>query len=444
MKKVSILLSLCTLLSISAAEAPVISAQDASSVNADMSVDLPKTAGDLLRDDFEAFRKERNIAAYGTPNAKGTTYFTGEAVVAKNVNDAEFITSRSMAYQKAYQDAVAALIMDRVGREITKTIREESSDNSTNAEEAPASLQEANSGLLKKIEVWGEAVIDKKLMEQGIDPKEYADKGIAAKKELYRNSILKSSLKKAFGSAAGCLVVATFEAKTEDGNYAIGVVLRSDEICNDVARCTSKKQRPTLTGKSGLTLQQALPTNEEMLHSFGVRLFFDENGEPALLSFAQWGVNIKKGMNTRMIDRTKRNALTQAENLANQQLTEFINSTIKIDETSLMGEEEISQMVFMKDGSAKKEDFVNIVDKFSKKSTTVGFDSMIGRSTVYKNVLTHKTNHFVAVVVRCWSFGKLDAEQNILDSANKNKSSYKMPAIKREKSGVSRSRVYDF
>ena len=442
MKKLLFLSLCCSLISVSAADNAGISAEDVKSLNEDMKATQPVTAGNLLRNDFEEFRKERGIESYGTPNAKGTVYFTGEASVSVNVNNADFIKSRSMAYQKAYQDAVAQLIMDRVGKEMTKTIREESGDDSSNAEEPPANLKESQSLLRKKINALGEAIIDKQLEKHGVDPKEFADKGIAAKKELYRNSILKSSLRKAFGHAAGCLVVQTFEAKADDGNYAVGVVLRSDEICNDVARSISKKQRPTLARSSGISIKDALPTDEEMLSCFGVRLFFDENGEPALLSFGQWGSNVRKDTNTRMIDRAERNALIQAENLANSQLTDFINSTIRVDESSTLGEEEVSQMVFLKDGTAKREDFVNTIDKWSKKSVTVGFDSMIGRSTVYRKVLTHPTNHRVAVVVRCWSFGKLDAEKNVLEG--KKKSSNNTPAIKQEKHGVRRGKVYDF
>ena len=95
-----------------------------------------------------------------------------------------------------------------------------------------------------------------------------------------------------------------------------------------------------------------------------------------------------------------------------------------------------------KDLSEKTGINVNTIDKWSKKSVTVGFDSMIGRSTVYRKVLTHPTNHRVAVVVRCWSFGKLDAEKNVLEG--KKKSSNNTPAIKQEKHGVRRGKVYDF
>ena len=118
MKKLLLLSLCCSLISVSAADNAGISTEDVKSLNADMKATQPVTAGNLLRNDFEEFRKERGIESYGTPNAKGTVYFTGEASVAVNVNNADFIKSRSMAYQKAYQDAVAQLIMDRVGKEM--------------------------------------------------------------------------------------------------------------------------------------------------------------------------------------------------------------------------------------------------------------------------------------------------------------------------------------
>ena len=421
--------------------AVAIAESETKSINADMQAAQIVTSGMMMEDAFENYRKERGIDAYGTPNAKGTVYFTGSSSVAVNVSHADFIKSRSMAYQKAYMDAIAKLVMDRTGKELTKTIRELGSDDSSNAQEAPASLNDARATLSKKVEALAEATVDQALQNMGVDPSEYENKGPAAKKTLYCDSILKSSVKKAFGTAAGALSVQSFETRAEDGNYTVGVVLRSDATCTEVARCIAKKQRPTLSNASGMTVQEALPDAAEMLTQFGVRLFFDENGEPALLSFGQWGSSYR-GNNTRMIERADRHALKQAENLANSQLTDFINSTIRVTEESLTGEEEVRRMIFQQDGTATQEDVVNFVDKWQNRSESIGYDTMIGRSTVYKKILIHPSGHRVAVVVRCWSFGKLDAEKNVLDSG-KNKKPAAKP-IKQEEPGVRKGRTYDF
>ena len=117
-----------------------IGAYDTKSINADVKAAQPISSGMMMADELEKFRQERQLPAYGTPNARGTVYFTGTATVAANVASRDFIKSRSSAYDKAYTDAVAKLVMDRFGKEFTKKVRQEFSDESTDAENAPASL----------------------------------------------------------------------------------------------------------------------------------------------------------------------------------------------------------------------------------------------------------------------------------------------------------------
>lgn len=425
------------------AEKVAITGEDTKSFNADLKAAQPVSSSMMLDDEFEKFRQERQLPAYGTPNARGTVYFTGKATVATDVSSRDFVKSRSSAYDKAYTDAVAQLVMDRFGKEFIKKVRQECGDESSDAQDAPANIKDARATLDKKVEALKEAEVDEKLKSLGVDPNTYADKGIAAKKDLYRNSILTSTVRKAFGSAAGCLVIQTFESRASDGTYSIGVVLRSDAICSEVARCISKKERPTLSRPSGNPVAEVLPTDEEMLTQFGVRLFFDENGEPGLLSFGQWGSNYR-GNNSRAIDRANRHALVQAENMANEQLTQFINSTIRVNESSVRGEDEASQMIFRNDGSKNQEEVVNFVDKWSKSSETVGFDSMIGRGTVYRKVLRHPSGHLVGVVVRAWTFGKLDAEKSAIEGSGPKRRTPVQPPVKTEGAGIRRGRAYDF
>lgn len=425
------------------AEKVAITGEDTKSFNAELKAAQPISSGMMLDEEFEKFRQELQLPAYGTPNAKGTVYFTGRCSVAVNVASRDFIKSRSSAYEKAYTDAVAQLVMDRFGKEFIKKVRQECADESSDAQDAPASIKDARAALDRKTEALKEAEVDEKLKNLGVDPSTYADKSVAAKKDLYRNSILTSTVRSAFGSAAGCLVVQTFEARAADGTYSIGVVLRSDAVCTEVARCISQKQRPTLSRPSGAPVAESLPTDEEMLTQFGVRLFFDENGEPGLLSFGQWGSNYR-GNDSRAIDRANRHAMVQAENMANEQLTQFINSTIRVNESSVRGEDEASQMIFRNDGSKSQEELVNFVDKWSKSSETVGFDSMIGRGTAYRKVLRHPSGHLVAVVVRTWTFGKLDAERSVIQGTTPKRGTPVQPPVNPEGAGIRRGRVYDF
>jgi hypothetical protein len=332
------------------------------------------------------------------------------------------------------------MVMDRVGKEMTTSLAEVYSDNSTDAEELPKDLAESRSVFLKKIEALGEAAIDKALRKMDVDPAQYADKNLEAKKDVYKNALVKKSVRSAVDSSSGCLPVQTFESRSSDGTYTIGVVLRSDADCEEIARCISRKQRPLIASGNGLTIDQALPSDEELLTQFGVRVFFDESGSPSLLSFGQYG-SAYTGNDTRQRERAMEHARQQAENIADTQLTEFINSTISIEESSEIGEEELSRIFFQADGTKVRKEILNCIDRYSSRSKTTGFDTMVGRSTVCSRTLTHPAGHQVAVVIRRWSFAKLDAEQNV---QQKRIEKQNIPVNKKEDSGVRKGRSYDF
>lgn len=439
MKKISAFILFGTIFAVLSAQENPISPESTASMNEDMQAAQPVSSGMLMEQAFEKYRQERNIAAYGTPNTRGTTYFTGQSTVTANVNSPDFIKSRSVAFMRAYQNAITQMVMDRVGREVTTTLAEEFSDNSTNAEEKPEENGSSAPVILRKIGALSEAALDKALRKMDVDPAEYADKSVEVRKDLFKNALIKRAVRTAVDNASGCLPVQTFESRSSDGTYTIGVVLRFDADCKEIARCIAAKKRPLITRSNGLTIEQALPDDEELLTQFGVRLFFDESGSPSLLSFGQYG-SAYTGNNSRQRERAMEHAFRQAENIANQQLTEFINSTVSLEESSDIGEEEVARIFFLADGTKVREELTNCIDRFSSRSKTVGYDTMVGRSTVCRRTLTHPAGHQVAVVVRRWSFAKLDAELNIQQQEEKAKKT----EFRKEDSGVRQGRTYDF
>lgn len=425
----------------SAVFAEAVSAGGAESVNKDVTTYV--TSKVMMDEMFEDYAKMRGIAAYGTPDEKGTTYFCGSAAVKANVKSASFVKSRTMAYEVAYQDAVAKLVMDLTGQELTKSVREYFDDQSDDRLERPANLQEAQTGFWKKLAVLAEAKVDQGLTKMGIDPAKYTAMTPAQKKDLFKDSLIKQSMRKAFHSAAGFLPVQTFETRTENGRYTVGVVIRSDVDCTEIARCLQAKTRPVISRDTGLTIQEALPTDEELLTQFGVRMYFDESGMPSLLSFGQWGSSFT-GADERKAERAMESAFAQAEAVANEQLTAFINSKISVIEATERGEIENENLKFNDNGVVEQEDFVRMIDRVAKSSTVTGNDTMIGRSTVLKKMLTHASGHKIAIVVRRWSFGQLDAARSILNGKPQPKDNPKPPAVNSEDRGKRQGRSYDF
>lgn len=418
-----------------------ISAEGAESINADVTTYV--SSKEMMEEMFADYAKERGIE-YGVPNEKGTTYICGASTVKANVNSTSFIKSRAMAYEIAYQDAIAKLVMDLTGQEMIKSVREYYDDQSDDRLEMPKNYADAEKGVFKKLKVLTEAKIDEGLVKMGIDPAKYTNYGPDQKKDLFKDSLIKQSLRKAFYSASGFLPVQTFETRTEKGVYTIGVVIRSDADCIEIAKCLRAKKRPAICRESGLTIKEALPTDEELLTQFGVRLYFDETGTPSLLSFGQWGSSFT-GTDERKIERAMESAFMQAESSANEQLTAFINSKIAVTEASERGETEEETLIAAGNGTITEEAVTKVIDRIAKSSTVTGSDSLIGRSTVLKKTLRHPSGHKVACVVRRWSFGQLESAKAIMNAGKlppktQAKPRPLAPADRGKRSG----RTYDF
>lgn len=419
--------------------APAAPAVDAASVNADVAVEVK--ARDLLDTAFEEYARERKIT-YGTRAANGSTYYKGSAAVDRHVEDAMFVKSRAFAYERAYLDAVGNYVMDCYGRETAKTCAEVFGDNSSNVEEPPPMT---TADLAKKIQLLSEAKIDEALSKAGVDPSKYQGSPVVEKRRLMQDSIVKKSAKKALHSSSGCLPVKTFESRGTDGRYSIGVVVRVGADCRTLAQAFKAKRRPAMSSDNRMSVAEALPkTAEEMVQSFGVRIFFDETGTPSLLSFGQFGSSYK-GKSARLAERAEEQACRQAKALADSALTTFINSFVDVAEESELSEEIGESRVFRADKSVEPEEVATMIDRYRKSVAQTASDTMKGRTTVYDRVVTHPSGARVAVCVRCWSFAQVDAVNEADSPRPRPAAPAAAPAkAKAYDAGVRSSATYDF
>ena len=393
---------------------------------------------DLLKDAFRAFADEIGIT-YGTATPDGRFYSKGQSVVDADVASPQFVKSRSMAYERAYLDAVARFMVDCYGRETTARVSEFYGNQSSDAEDAP--VAKAN-GLMAKIGLLAEAKVDKALAEEGVPSEKYAKASIVEKRTLLRDAIAIETANKALHQSSGCIPVKTFEARGDDGRYYIGVVVRYDRASKTLAECFRRKVRPALVREGGLTVKQVLPPEDEIVNNFGVRLYFDETGTPALLSFGQFGSSYT-GKSERMAERAEEQALRQARMLADSGLTAFINSFVDASESSTVSEEITDSRIFTDDGNATPEEASRVLDIYRRTTKQTGTDTMKGRSTVFEEIVTHPNGHKVAVVVRRWGFDTLDAVSAI-DAPPRPSAKPTAPSAVREGSGVRKGATFDF
>ncbi len=422
-----------------------ISSDTASSVNADVKAYVvEKTSAMLLEEAFDAFAKERGITAYGVRNEKGVMYITGQANVAVNVNSPNFMKGRAMAFEKALRNATSKMVMDLTGQEMLDEVSKYFSDQSDDRLEPSKNFAEAKNAIANKVEGLSEAVLDEGLRKLGKNPDDY-EKKVEKKRKLFQDEIFTRSVRKAIGKGSGYLPVQTFETRSADGNYSIGVVLRYDHDTIEIAQSMYRKRLPLVRSTSGMSVKDALPTNEELMNQFGVRLFFDEKGQPALLSFGCWGSSYT-GKDVKRQERAMEHAFRQAESMANAQITKFINSSISMVEQSERSENEYEGVSFDSMDNATEESFVKYVDRLMSETQVKGADSMIGRSTVKKATLMHPSGHKIAYVVRLWSFDTLATNKSILSGRRPADKQQGQPAapVQQEDSGIRKGRVYDF
>ena len=419
-----------------AEESVVVTPDEAPEANKDITVVV--NAKDQLDDAFAEYAEKRGFT-YGEKTAKGSIYYKGSSPVDQNVESGTFIKSRSFAYERAYVNALSAYVLDFFGRETATTFMETFGDQSTNAEEPPKMTP---ADLFEKIKLLADAKLNKALSDAGVDPSRYEGAPIVEKRKLMQDTIVKRVVNKAIHTSSGCLPVKTFESRGTDGRYYIGVVVRVGADCTALANSFRLKQRPALCREGGLTVNEALPeTPEEMVQTFGVRLYFDETGTPSLLSFGQFGSSYL-GKSSRMAERAEVQAQKQARALADSALTMFINSFADVTDESDLSEDISDTRVFTADGGVSAEEVSNIIDIYRSKIKQTGSDTLKGRTTVYDRFVTHPSGQRVAVCVRRWSFAQVDAVDEVLTQPRPQPE--KPKAQKVYDSGVRSSRTYDF
>lgn len=397
------------------------------------------SAKDKLSEAFAEFAAELHFD-YGAMTPTGKLYSKGQAAVAAGLESPDFIKSCAMAYERAYLDALSQFIMDFYGHQTTKQIYDYYNDASSDVLEPPPA--EART-VCEKVKLLTEAKLDKALREEGVPMEKYAGASIVAKRQLFLEQIGKKIANVAVHSSSGCMPVKTFVASGDDGRYYVGVVVRYDESCRELARCFRQKRRPGVRRDGGLTLKDALPPKDEMYSNFGARLYIDETGYPSLLSFGQYGVSYP-GRNPRAADRAEDAAIRQARNLADSALTMFINSTLRVTEDSEMGEGESEDIVFTEDGAPSYDSVMKTIDRQRRGIEQVGSDTLKGRSTVFSEILTHPNGHKLAVVVRRWSFDTVDAIDRMDAKKPAERERQHVPARPNPGAQIHKGHTYDF
>lgn len=380
------------------------------SANEDAAIEIDADA--KVQEAFDSFRdgKGDGFPGWGRPDPKtGIIYYCEkEAVNGAGEKDSEFIQKRQTAFMRAYmkirEDFVKFSLHGRIQSAVENSFFRDADA------ERPQTVVASDqvSRLAKKTMALAESELDRRLESNGISPDRFTT--VAAKRRALSQAVLASSASRAFSSCAGISVVKTVEGGAADG-YTIGVIAKFDPRYVYYADCFARQARPQ---PSAPGINVGLMLKGDLSQNFGTRLYYDESGMPALVSFGQWAVsNPSKDRTERKMQ--EKSARLQAEAQANVDMNNFIAGSMTFDEASKGGEEWSKTVAYDADGLPVASSVESaLADYVSRTSVTKANLRMSGRDVLVSRFVTHPdTKQKIAVAAVGWSFAKLAAQEQV-------------------------------
>lgn len=342
----------------------------------------------------------------------------GTSGVVLKADDRRWTKARSLAYQNAFVQAMGNYIRSVRQDNRVKLMRKYFQQDIPEEElkyregEAPDSYVER---VILKSTALAERTLDQKLAESGMSDEEIRRlANLVQKKTAMAERISIEMLNEAVGSAAGLIPVKTFEEIDDEDNTAIGVVAvyseRMRHIANQISSGGVILADPDRKHRS---IMDELATYEtgELPNEFGVRLWWDERGYPAIVSFGQWGWS-SANLSKKKRARRRKFAMEQAGNDALSNLTVFIKAATRFTKKSTRGADIEEFTKVWRSGEAERGlDEATIADKLVKTAKVKARVKLTG----YTQERSWSARHPVAKeqeivgVVAYWSPAREDA-----------------------------------
>lgn len=273
-----------------------------------------------------------------THNPGGAYIGWGVGEIKLEPDDVRYGQARIAAFYRAFADAKGDFARFRQ-QEITTTLAREffyddlpeigrEMDNR-------AYLQERISILAEKAFDLGEEYLNRLLRELNIDPEKYRVAEKRERKNIVHDAIGQVVTTRAVSSLAGVRSLANFEDLK-----SVGVLIiyneQSEQIARQIARGEVVSRRPSdvVTRTILEQLEAHFTSEEDYIAVHGVRIMEDETGEKVLVAFGQWAPEITKTTSSQIREARVKAARIQAQSNAIAALTNFINSTLVLEEVS--------------------------------------------------------------------------------------------------------------
>jgi len=367
-----------------------------------------EVSGSKLQEQLDKYLSKRDWKLGFTK--KGSYFGWGEAKINVQPNDLRFGQKRVLAYYKAFADAKGEYVRTKQRKTTSETIRKKFHDD---REPSQADLvdQKSRLNLLgEKIMALSEAKLDKKLQEEGIDPSEFRNKSVKQKRLMAIDSINRSIAVKSVQSVAGVRIIATFEDLD-----SVGVLIVASDNLRAIAKAVSQGKTVGYPSKGDpkesilSQIESRAPEATDLAYMHGVRVMTDDNGDRALVAFGQWSPQITKNDSKMKQNMAIDAAREIAYDLADGSLTDFINSTVTLEQKSNIQGSDVIEKLIRSDSEESLESNkagANI-DKLIKQH---GRTNLTGTTTVKRWTANHpETGHLIVGHILMWSPATRDA-----------------------------------
>jgi hypothetical protein len=391
-----------------------ISQNDVNELNAMSDPKSVPTASDSMEDWFDVVLEKFGIDSFGENNGK-FILFASQSVSLKPI-DPQYGDALVNAFDKAMIKLQEKYLMIRFGKTTTEKIKSFYSDRSTNAKdialppvENPGYLEKLLAVFEKGLDVT-EKKLDQKLIELGVNPEELARLTPTKKKDVFRDKFLKNTIRQASGSISGLFPIQTNVITDNSGRTVVGIVAIASPKTIQIAKDISLQRKSVIQGK-GRDLASLLPaTNEEYIGTLGVRLTYDQDGTPAIISYGI--ASYRPDTDDDYInDELKSEAKADAVSSADAQIAEIINGRMNAKNERKRGEE-VRKYVEreMKPGSDAVEKTINNIIKITQNEAKSSAQAELqGISTVKRWRYTAKSGQKFVGAVRVWKYSTLQA-----------------------------------
>ncbi|MHC5065852.1 MAG: DUF6844 domain-containing protein [Planctomycetota bacterium] len=368
------------------------------------------TPSEMVEDSFRRFATSKNIS-YGTVDDRGRRYYRAQAQVDKASASADWARARALAYEEALLKIWVEHAKGIYGRNEVELLNELEENNSEDAETFPEDLPTESrlQAIVDKLLKLADEKLNEKLREIGIDPAEFSAKPAEQKKTLFRKEMVKKMMTRAVGSVTGIMPIQTIEGSDGAGTHSIGVIAVHSPKTQQLAHDIQKGKAPLLTGKPKKKLQEQIPRSaKDRANMFGVRVLFDENGSPCIVSYGQWSHNYT-GSSLRQRERRNESALRRARELADAQITLFTNANLSFSSDSTVGQAIEEVMVKDGDGNERRDEINKVIDTAFEKAKATARSSLAGRRDFDTWRYRHPYGQEISGCIRVWTIESKEA-----------------------------------